>query len=82
MDESASGVITLPSDFDPNSLWSNQDDILFDEFLNSDDSALPNLRVNDISRTFAIEEIDIVGESSSQEKDNSQNPVGEKDEGR
>ncbi len=26
VDESASGVTTLPSDFDPNSLWSNQDD--------------------------------------------------------
>ena len=56
MDESALGVITLPSDFVSNSLWPNQDDILFDKSLNSDDSALPNPRVNDTSRTFAIKE--------------------------
>ncbi len=56
--------------------------LLFDESLNSDDSALPNLRVNDTSRTFAIEETEIAGKLSSQEKDTSQNPVGERDEDR
>ncbi len=79
MDESASGVTTLPSDFDPNSLWSNQNDALFDESLNSDDSVLPNPWVNDTSRTFAIEETEMAGESSSKERDTSQNPLGERD---
>ncbi len=82
VDKSASGVTTLPSDFDPYSLWSKKDDTVLDESLNSDDSALPNPRVNDTSRTFAIEETDTAGESSRHEKDTSQNPVGERDEDR